>query len=109
MLGTLEQELSHCEPLVTGAGIPTQVLIAAACTLDCRITSLALICQCYSTINVCDKSVYKEKEPNIVPIFRGVSHGWLALFTSVVVSEDAVYSGGKKRAKQMSAHLLTRD
>lgn len=105
MLGTLEQELSHREPLVTGAGTQTQVLTGAACTLDCRITSPALICQCYSTINVCDKSVYKEKKPNMVSIFRGVNHGWLALFTSVVVSEDAVYSGGKKRAKQMSANL----
>lgn len=44
-----------------------------------------------------------------VPIFRGVSHGWLALFTYAVVSEDAVYNGGKKRAKQMSANLITRD
>lgn len=62
VLGTLEQELSHRESLVTGAGTQTQVLTGAACTLDCRITSPALICQCYSTINVCDKSVYKEKK-----------------------------------------------
>lgn len=45
----------------------------------------------------------------MVPIFRGVSHGWLALFTSIAVSEDAVYSGGKKRVKQMYANLITRD
>lgn len=72
----------------------------AACTLDCRITSPALICQCYSSINVWDKSVYKEKKPNMVPVFRGVSHAWLDLFTCAVISAEVGYNGGKKRAEE---------